>query len=370
MFIGGLVYKRCCLKQEAHGKAIYNRLPYNLYFYALITLIMIQMFNFPFNFKKAFSLGEKKPEKKVSKKQKITPTLSVFTDAATCGVSRSTADNYRTAVRSFVRFNGGRDIPLSTFNADTVRSYERWLSERDICPNTSSCYMRSLRAIYNKAVSKRLIKDKGPFKDVFTGNEKTIKRGLEAKEIRKLLLFPFPHEEEIQLVRDLFLFSFYSMGIPFVDLAHLKQSQVENGVLTYHRHKTGRQIRVTLEPCMLDILTKYKMKDTAYLFPILYKVKKGKQVMVSYSYALNRYNRMLKNLARQAGIRKGLTSYVARHSWASIAYANNIDLPIISKALGHSDTKTTLTYIREINNKRLTQANRKLLKGLFASTTS
>ncbi|MGI6816831.1 phage integrase SAM-like domain-containing protein, partial [Bacteroides sp. KG122] len=147
------------------------------------------------------------------------------------GKSRSTAGNYRTAVRSFVRFNSGRDVPLSALSAETLRRYERWLRERGVCPNTSSCYMRSLRAVYNKAAARRLVKDKAPFKGVFTGNEKTVKRSIGAEEIRRLKSlssFPPPcgggKEKEAApasgaFALDLFLFSFYSMGMPFADLA-------------------------------------------------------------------------------------------------------------------------------------------------------
>ncbi|WP_164996510.1 tyrosine-type recombinase/integrase [Bacteroides zoogleoformans] len=340
------------------------------------------------------------------RRERVAPRLSGFVHAAAEGVSPSTQENYRTAVRSFIRFSGGTDVPVSALDADSVRSYERWLRDRGVCPNTSSCYMRSLRAIYNKAATKRLVKDKEPFKGVFTGNERTVKRSIGEKEIRKLKsprspyspysLSPGPspigrgEREWGSGASDLFLFSFYAMGMPFVDLAHLKRSQIKDGVLTYRRRKTGQQVRVRLEPCMLDILDKYKTEGTDYLFPILYKVKdgakdrmgsetdKGKDgdkggpaggnlVEVSYSSALNRYNRSLKELARRAGIKENLTSYVARHSWASIAYEKNIDLPVISKALGHTDTKTTLTYIREINNEQLAQANNKLLKEVFTS---
>lgn len=303
---------------------------------------------------------------KVRTERKASPTLSGFINTAAQGVSSSTADNYRTAVRSFVRFNGCKDVPLSALNAETLRCYERWLRKQGVCPNTSSCYIRSLRAIYNKAVGKRVISDKAPFKGVFTGNEPTAKRCIGVEEIHKLNLFSPPHGKE---ALDFFLFSLYTMGMPFIDMAYLKQSQIKNGVLTYRRCKTGKQIKVTLEPCMLDILAKYKMKGMDYLFPILYKVKSGKTIAVSYSYALNRYNRQLKELAQKAGIKERLTSYVARHSWASIAYENNVDLPIISKALGHANTQTTLVYIEGIKDERLAQANRELLKEYFQTTS-
>ncbi|VFB13043.1 integrase [Bacteroides heparinolyticus] len=322
------------------------------------------------------------------------PLLSGFVAVAARGVSSSTAGNYRTAVRSFILFNGGRDLPLSSLNADAVRRYERWLHGRGVCPNTSSCYLRSLRALYNKAASKRLVKDRAPFRGVFTGNEKTVKRSIGAQEIRRLRTMTFPdterpgdsmpvpkerrkrkerllsrtppsrHNSWLEHVRDLFLFSFYAMGMPFVDMAHLRRSQIKDGMLVYHRQKTGRQVRVMLEPCMLDILARYEAEGSDYLFPILYKLEDGRPHPVSYSCALRRYNRSLKLLARRAGVPAGLTSYTARHSWASIAYAGNVDLPVISKALGHSDSRTTLVYIEEIKEERLMRANRKLLKGI------
>ena len=361
---------------------------------------MIQMFNILSYFRRTGGLRRVSPiskrekEKKVmnvSKEHRSAPTLSGFVHVAARGVSRSTADNYRTAVRSFIRFNGGRDVPLSTLDAETLRRYERWLRGQGVCPNTSSCYLRSLRAIYNKAVGKRLVKDRTPFKGLFTGNERTLKRGIGAEEMRRIsriCLFPIggevggqkdislpakqritagkPEAAETELTCDLFLFSFYAMGMPFTDLAHLKQSQVKDGVLTYHRRKTNRPVRVKLEKCMLDILEKYKAEGTDYLFPILYKVKDGKQVSVSYASALNRYNRSLKLLALRAGIGVNLTSYVARHSWASIAYEHGVGLPVISKALGHADTKTTLIYIEGIKDERLAEANRGLLERIGA----
>ncbi|WP_373721413.1 phage integrase SAM-like domain-containing protein, partial [Bacteroides heparinolyticus] len=106
---------------------------------------------------RAGSIDRSSTKKKISKERNAVPTLSGFINVAMKGVSRSTADNYRTAVRSFVRFNSGRDVPLSALDAETLRRYERWLREGGVCPNTSSCYLRSLRAIYNKAASKRLV---------------------------------------------------------------------------------------------------------------------------------------------------------------------------------------------------------------------
>lgn len=321
-------------------------------------------------FKKLFSFIGKtgrhlsqsvKPQRKGKAGVGRLTTFSDFLPIAIRGVSRSTCENYHTAVRSFIRFNGGSDISLSALTLSRIRLYERWLHEQGVCPNTSSCYLRSLRAIYNKAVKRRRIRDGKPFGSAFTGNDRTVKRGVEINDIQRLQALSVSETPRLALVRDLFLFSFYAMGMPFVDMAYLKKHQIKNDTLVYCRHKTGKQIRVKLEKCMLDIINRYNNPSSDYVFPILYKVSGSRIRICHYGSALNLYNRCLKQLSAKAGIKGSLTSYVARHSWASIAYERNIDLPIISKAMGHTDTKTTLIYISEIGDGRLAQANHKLL---------
>lgn len=324
----------------------------------------------PFNFISIFRKIKREPKirqktrkKNVSKKQ-IQLTLTMFLPIASVCVSTSTSENYKTAVRSFIRFNNGADILLALINADMMKQYELWLRKRGVCPNTSSCYMRSLRAIYNKAVAKRQIPDKKPFSAVFSGNEKTQKRSVDINDIRRIQSLSLPDGSVQALTRDLFLFSFYAMGMPFIDMAYLKKSRIKDGILTYYRHKTGRQIRIKLEKCMSDIISKYENRHTDYIFPIIC-ITSNQSKERSYGSALSCYNRTLKTLSQKAGIKRKLTSYVARHSWASIAYGKNIELSTISKALGHADTQVTLTYINDINDTQLTKANKKILKEIF-----
>lgn len=324
----------------------------------------------PFNFISIFRKIKREPKirqmigkKNVNKKQ-IQLTLTMFLPMASVCVSTSTSENYKTAVRSFIRFNGGADILLTLINADMMKQYELWLRKSGVCPNTSSCYMRSLRAIYNKAVAKRQIPDKKPFNTVFSGNEKTQKRSVDVDDIRRIKSLSLPDGSVQALTRDLFLFSFYAMGMPFIDMAYLKKSRIKDDFLTYYRHKTGKQVRIKLEKCMSDIISKYEDKHTDYIFPIICITNKQSKER-SYGSALSCYNRTLKTLSQKAGIKRKLTSYVARHSWASIAYGKNIELSTISKALGHTDTQATLIYINDINDTQLTKANKKILKEIF-----
>ena len=310
-------------------------------------------------------------------KSKVQVTLNGFVDTAAQGVGASTAANYRTAVRSFIRFNGNRDVALSAITADKVGQYERWLTVNCKCHNTSSCYLRSLRAVYNKAVTKHKVRNCQPFRGTFTGNEPTTNRGFKPADIRKLRNLQLPDGSSAAFACDLFLFSFYAMGMPPIDLAHLRWSKIKGNTLTYCRHKTGRQVNVQIEPCMKVIIERHGLKDSPFIFPILNRKKgtparhslssKGSGEAFGFSSFLRSYNRTLKHLAKEAGIPSGISSYVPRHSWASFAYARNIGLPVISKALGHSNTKTTMLYINEIDNQLVAKANRKLLREVFTS---
>lgn len=306
---------------------------------------------------------EKKRERQNGKEQ---TTFSSFLPAASRGMGPSTVENYHTAVRSLIRFGGGKDMPLASIDCRLVARYERWLREQGVCPNTSSCYLRSLRAIYNKAAAGRQVKDRKPFRNAFTGNDRTVKRSIGATDIRKLHAIELPTGSRLALARDLFVFSFCAMGMPFADMARLRRNQIKEGVLTYCRRKTGRQVRVKIEGPMQDILDRYAREDSDYLFPILYKVVGKRLRPRCYSTALRSYNCALQVLARKTGIKAHLSSYVPRHSWASMAYRHNVALPVISQALGHSDTHTTLIYIRGIDDRQVAKANKKLLSEILA----
>lgn len=307
---------------------------------------------------------EKKRERQDWKRQ---ATFSSFLPAASRGMGSSTVENYHTAVRSFIRFNGGgKDMPLAGIDCRLVARYERWLREQGVCPNTSSCYLRSLRAIYNKAVRHRQVKDRKPFRNAFTGNDRTVKRSIGAADIRKLHTAELPAGSRLTLARDLFVFSFCAMGMPFADMARLRRRQIKEGVLTYCRRKTGRQVRVKIEGPMRDILDQYAREDSDYLFPILYGVAGKRLRPRCYSTALRDYNHLLQTLARKTGIKSHLSSYVPRHSWASMAYRHDVSLPVISQALGHGDTHTTLIYIRSIDDRQVAKANKKLLSEILA----
>lgn len=273
----------------------------------------------------------------------------------------STASNYRTALRSFQRFLQGEKLLLKDLTPAVVARYERWLKSTRISMNTISCYMRSLRAVYNKAVEERQVTDLQPFKDSYTGYPPTDKRSISVAEIRKLQQVTLQPGSTLQLVRDIFLFCIFACGIPFVDVAFLRKSQIDgNGYLTYKRRKTNQQIRLKLPPCALEIVRRYESHHIDYVFPILTRDHPD-EAYRQYRDRLTYYNRQLKKLAQLAGISHKLTSYVSRHSWASLAYDSHTDVSVISKGLGHTSSRTTYIYIKGIDDTRLDEANQKIV---------
>ena len=317
-----------------------------------------------------------KQQSKTIQKQRLEDRAQEAMEELSRRRAKSTIDNYQTALRSLLTY-AGKDISVNDINTALMEGYQRWLQIRGVGRNTSSCYMRSLRALLHHIQPEREYKE--AFKSVYTGNEKTEKRAIGEEEIKKIKGSPHPtsphwgrgkeqrKEAAMGMARDYFLFSFCSMGMPFIDLAFLRKAQVKDGYIEYRRHKTGQHIRVKIEPLMQEIIDKYARKSSPYLFPILTS-SNHEQAMREYERQRNKYNRLLGQLAKRAQL-PHLTSYVARHSWASIAYNHDVALPIISKAMGHTSTQTTLTYIREINDQRMEEANFQLVKNIEHSLT-
>lgn len=153
-----------------------------------------------------------------------------------------TGETYTCTLNSFMRFRQGKDVLWKDFDADLTASYEAYLKSTGVSMNTISFYNRILRAVYNRAVEKGFTKQVFPFKNVYTGVEKTIRRGLPIKTIRNIRNLDLSHCPSLDYARDMFLFSFYTRGMSFVDMAYLKKNDLKNGILTYRRKKTGQRL--------------------------------------------------------------------------------------------------------------------------------
>ena len=274
-----------------------------------------------------------------------------------------TSETYASALSSFMRFRRNKDIQLDDMDEDLIMEYEAWLKTNGASLNTISFYMRILRATYNRAVEKALTAQKHPFRHVYTGMDKTVKRAISLKDIRRIKELDLTGKPHWELARDMFLFSFYTRRMSFIDMAYLKKSDLKNGILSYRRHKTGQQLHIRWESCMEKILVRYAAGcSSEYLLPIL-KLP-SKKLRSQYKSTLFRINKYLKEIAKLCGITAPLTMYVSRHSWASIAKSKNIPLSVISEGMGHDSEETTRIYLASLDGSVIDKANSLILKGL------
>lgn len=273
-----------------------------------------------------------------------------------------TAERYTAVTRSFERFCGENDVFLDEVDSDLMVRYENFLKAAGVCPNTTSYYMRGLRAIYNRAVEKELTVQRSPFRHVYTGIDKTVKRAVPLNIIRQIRDLDLTLSPATDLARDVFMFSFYTRGMSFIDMAFLKKKDLQNGILSYRRQKTGQQLSIKWEKPMQEIIDKYDIADTPYLLPIIKNMEVDARRQ--YKNAAHLVNDKLRKLGEQLGLAIPLTTYVARHGWASIARSKNIPLPIISEALGHDSEKTTRIYLASLDTSAVDKANSQILKAL------
>ena len=273
----------------------------------------------------------------------------------------STAKSYQDALNSFKCFCGMEKIPYSYINRDTLLCYQSWLLGGGRSLNTVSTYMRRIRHIYNLAVEA----NEAPFvpnlfKDVFTGVESKRKKALPREMLERMFNAPLgdPSLRRVQLtVRLMFAFS----GIAFVDLAHLKWENIRDGILQYHRQKSGSLIQLEIPSGalrLLDELSACTAKESFYLFPFLSGTRTGEAAYKEYNRILSRFNHDLKLLARSTGVTLPVTSYTIRHSFASFLKEQDVSIEVISELLGHKSIKTTQIYLKSFSLERLSKVNR------------
>lgn len=273
-----------------------------------------------------------------------------------------TAETYTSTLNSFIDYREGEDIALIGIDSDLLEGYEAFLRRKESSLNTISFYMRKLRAIYNRAIDNGIISQQNPFKRVYTSIEKTPKRAIPIKLITKIKELELIHLPDLEFARDLFLFSFYTRGMSFIDIAYLRKKDIKNGVLTYMRRKTGQRLDIKWEKCMVELVQRHTNENTEYLLPIIYSPDKSRRQQ--YIDALGKVNRNLKKIANMAEIECNLTMYVARHSWASAARNKNIPLSVISEGMGHDSETTTQIYLASIESTIIDKANKLILSSV------
>ena len=274
-----------------------------------------------------------------------------------------TANTYISAYRCFKEYRQDRDLVFDELTPDMIEEYEAWLANRNQKPNTIRFYLRTLNTMFCKAASNGLLSEgRKLFSRVRLSYVATTKRALSEADILAMQNLKLEAGTALAFARDMFMFSFYMRGMPFVDIAFLKKSDLKNGMLSYRRKKTNQPLSVEWEQVHREIVERYahRTRNSPYMLPII-KETDGTEYK-QYKRVQENVNRALKKIGNMIGLKMPLTAYAARHSWASMARDMNIPIPIISECMGHQSYKTTQVYLNSIDMSKISEANRTIIR--------
>lgn len=273
---------------------------------------------------------------------------------------RAIVKRFGTTLNSLLSYTEGREVAWTDLTSTFVLGFEGFLMKRGLCRNTTSFYIRNLRAIVNRAAEQDIELPHNLFKHVYMGVDKTIKRAVNIDIIRKIRDIDLTARPVLDFARKIFLFAFYTRGMSFVDIAFLKKSDLHNGVITYSRRKTRQQLMVRIEPETRNLIESFGKNETDYLLPII--TEGGMAAERQYENTYYRINRNLQKVGKMLDLETKLTLYVARHAWASIALANKVAVSTISKAMGHDSEKTTIIYLQSLDTSSVDNANSDIIR--------
>lgn len=275
--------------------------------------------------------------------------------------------NLRTTLHNF--YGKKLDFLFGTIDVAFCNKFETWMRKNKFEDTTMNYYFRTLRATYNKAVEAKCAnREKSPFIEYKLSrfSTKTKKRALSKENVKKILELDCSSKSDIaRLAHDVFSFSYYCGGISLVDIANLTPNNIIDGRLLYERQKTHGSINLVLLDVAKAIIQRYDdyQKRAGYLFPIL-----NNKVHITPMQKHNRVrklchqiNKELHKLADELGIKEDVTTYVARHSFATVLKKSGVNIGIISQALGHQDIKTTQIYLSKFDDEQVDSAMQNLL---------
>ena len=274
------------------------------------------------------------------------------------------ADMYKCTMHSLIKFNKHLDIPFSDMDTIWLKRYEVRLQSQGLAINTLGTRFRHLRVIYNFAIEEKIVKSEYyPFNSfkVSKLSQTTAKRSIQKDEILSVLNYQGQTPLEC-LAIDLFTFSYLAAGINFGDIARLTKDNILENRLIYIRKKTQKQIKVSLQEQAIKLIQKYSMPDNPYLFPILSSFHKTEQQKVNRIHKIiAKVNKSLKEIGERLNIPIDLTTYVARHSFATVLKRSGVNTSLICEALGHSSERVTQIYLDSFGNDQMEDAMKNLL---------
>lgn len=274
------------------------------------------------------------------------------------------AASHQHLYNSLVSFNKHLNIYFQEIDNAWLKKYEAWLRSNDSSENTIGIRFRTLRAVYNRAIEDEIVKPEYyPFKKykVSKHREPTVKRAIKKDDINKVIEFKGNTPYQCLSV-DIFTFSYFMGGINFIDMAYLTDKNIIDNQLVYKRKKTKKLIRLPLQEKAIELIDKYKKEESVYLFPILSSFHETEvQKMNRVRKVIKKINRELREIGKELNIPVNLTTYVARHSFATVLKRSGVNIGVISECLGHSELSTTQIYLDSFENSQIDEAMKNLL---------
>jgi len=276
------------------------------------------------------------------------------------------ARSYENALTALKNFRGKESLSFIQLNYSFLLQFENHHYAKGNKTNGLAVYMRSIRAVYNQAIKDGIVeRELYPFSNYTIKTQKTRKRAISIEAISKIKNLEFNSQHPLFHARNYFLFSFFTRGMPFADIARLKVSDIINGRIMYERVKTHKPYNVKIIPETQIILSHYiaEKRKNDYIFPIIKRTTE-QDIHKDIKWARSRYNKKLKKLATLCGIEETVTSYVPRHSFAT--RAKNLGIPVsnLSDMLGHESIKTTEIYMDSLPSDLMDEDHEKIINGI------
>lgn len=268
------------------------------------------------------------------------------------------AKAYKTVLNSVIEFSKNKDFHLTKINYKWLKSFENFHLAKGNSINGISVYLRTIRAILNRAIREDIIKHEHyPFYKFKIKKEQTRKRAIEKEDVFKIRDIELIENTPEWHAKNYFLFSFYTRGMSWIDMVNLKKNNISAERISYKRAKTGKLYSIKINEAIQNILDLYINNNSEYIFPIIKRPDNPTDIKKDIENGMKTYNKYLKRLAAKCKIDTKLTGYVARHSWATIAKKMGYSVEIISEGLGHGEIRTTQIYLADFDDNVLDDAN-------------
>lgn len=333
------------------------------------------------------TINKPKTAKKQSKSRQLTVCMNEQIELCRREKRLGSACCYLRTRDNFIEFLatiGKTDIPMSKLTSEVLAGYQEWILGRGRSRNTLSFHMRNLRSVYHWALKDGRIplylQNVNPFEHVFTSTARTCKRAQKSEIMTMLNQLDIANSlkalgkladrrsfeqmvKDVTFARDTFVFCFCACGLPFIDFIHLTRENIHDGMLSYERQKTGIHIEMEILPPMQRYIDHYAT-DSPYLFPIL-TTTNIEESYKQYQKAIRKYNHRLKLLSQMLPFDINLSTYVARHTWATTVYHNNMPESYIKERMGHTSLQTTRTYLKSFESSKIDAVNKRIIGAII-----